>query len=186
MPDKDPVLKSTEAADREAFDQIKAQRDQATAERDKATGALDTMMKVQDAARALNGKVADPFTVAELIAPRLGEVKREDVAVHVTSDAFAPHLAAFRGLESPPTPPDGGDPPAPGAEPPAEPPAVEPAGGGFGPSPGTSAGTQPRPGKEAIVVGTPAYRELLAGPPEAVKQAYDENRVVQPTRPFQT
>lgn len=181
---KDPVLKSQEAADREAFDEIKRQRDEALSNSNTATKALDDMMKVHEASKALVGKVADPFTTAELLSPRLAEVAREDVASHVSSDAFAPHLAAFKALD-PPTAPtgEGGEGEGEGS---GQTPATEAPGFGQGPSLGTSTGsTTPPPGGEKIVVGSDKWKELIASnDKELVQKAYDEGRILEPTRGF--
>jgi hypothetical protein len=175
--EKDPVLSaSAEASDRQAFDDIKRQRDEAVATAATVTGALDSMMKVHDASRALMGKVADPFTTAEMISNRLTDVPRENVVAHVTSDEFAPVLAAFRGVEAPPTPPEG--------EPAGQPPATESAGNGFGPSPGLDSGSKPLDGVTTLIqIGSPEYKALLTDP-AAMEKAIKENRVAEPTRTF--
>lgn len=182
MATEDPVLKSTEAADRQAFDAIKQQRDAAMAERDTATKALDVMMKVHDASKALVGKVADPFAVAEMISNQLTDVKREDVATHVTSEAFAPKLAAFKAAEAPPPPPQGeGEGEGEGSTPPP----IEPPAGFGGPSPGQATGTQAINGQQPIVAGSQEWRDFIASNDEpTVKKAYDDGRIVSPARSF--
>lgn len=177
MADKEPALSaSAEATDRQAFDEIKRQRDEALATAATATGALDSMMKVHDASRALMGKVADPFTTAEMISGRLSEVPRENVVAHVTSDDFAPVLAAFRGVEASPPPPEGSDG--------TQAPATESVGNGFGPSPGLDSGSKPVEGStQLIAVGSAEYKALILDP-AAYEKAVKENRVAEPTRTF--
>lgn len=177
MPDQDSV--SQEAKDRKAFDELKQQLADSKVRAEKAEGALTALMK-RDAARdALEGKVANPGQVSDLIAHQLADVELKDVAAHVVSEGFAPKLAAFVPAIPPPTLPPDGD----AGE---EVPAVEQPHGFNNPSPGTANGTQPLTGQTPIVAGSKEFDALIAsGDRDAVEKAYKENRIISPTRPYQ-
>lgn len=160
---------------------FREERDEARAQLAEATRVLSNYQRRDAAFLALEGKVENPFHVADLLAPHLGSVKVEDVGAHVLSEGFAPRLSAFKA--------PGGESPLPTGEQleeGEETPATETPGFGGGPSfGGSGGGGQQVPQEQKIVVGSTEWQELLAGDDRgAIDAAYKAGRIIEPARGY--
>lgn len=171
----------TDTISREAFERIKRERDDLKAKAGELGETLTSYIRREKARAALRDKVADPDTVADLLAPHLKDIDPDQVADHVLSDAFAPKLAPF--LPKEPTPPSAPSGDGEGGQTPQ--PAIEPNGFGAGPSPG-GAGDAPTPSNPGnqIRVGSEEWNRMVqANDKEGIKKAYEEGRVVSSSAP---
>lgn len=179
----------TTTVSRERYEAVVRERDSLKETSEEAKNALISYQK-RDAARdALKEKVEDPDSVADLIAPHLTDVDVADVADHIASDSFAPRLSAFKAATEPSTETTtsataGDEGEGEGEEAGAQP-ASEPSTPFSGPSPGQDAGTQSLGQKQPLKVGSEEWNELVReNKTEVIEQAYKEDRVIGPSRPF--